>query len=126
MTSMKPIPISAAKAVAEKYGYSQVVIIARKVGEHGGEHCTTYGIDRENCAVAARIGEYFKHSLMKWPVEPTSSGDTWREEVRAIAARVRRTICPTFSSRGGETIEGRISAADFGRLMELLGVPPDA
>lgn len=61
---MKPIPISAAKLVAEKYGYDQVVIIARKVG--GGEHCTTYGINRINCDVAARIGEFLKFKVMGW------------------------------------------------------------
>jgi hypothetical protein len=38
---MTPIPISAAKAIAIKYGYDQIVIIARAVGE--GEHVTTYG-----------------------------------------------------------------------------------
>ena len=62
---MKPIPISAARLVAEKYGYDQVVIVARKV--NGGEHCTTYGVDKANCDVAARIGNFFKHKLMGWP-----------------------------------------------------------
>ncbi len=66
---MKPIPISAARLVAEKYGYDQVVIVARKVGDHpaGGEHVTTYGVDKPNCDVAARIGNFFKHKLMGWP-----------------------------------------------------------
>lgn len=64
---MKPIPISAGRQIAEQYGYDQVIIVARKVGESGGEHCTTYGVNVENCAVAARIGEFFKHKLMKWP-----------------------------------------------------------
>jgi len=62
---MKPIPIAAAKRVAEAYGYDQVVIVARKVG--GGEHCTTYGVDKANGDVAARIGDFFKYELMKWP-----------------------------------------------------------
>ena len=64
---MKRIPIAAAQRVAEQYGYDQVVIVARKVGEDGGEHVTTYGVDRANCDVAARIGNYFKHKLMGWP-----------------------------------------------------------
>ena len=76
---MKPIPISAARLVAEKYGYDQVIIVARKVdrpagvGEtakqalKGGEHVTTYGVDKANCDVAARIGDFFKHKLMGWP-----------------------------------------------------------
>lgn len=73
---MKPIPIAAAKQIAEKYGYSQVVIIARAVGE--GEHVTTYGIDKENCAVAARIGDFLKHKVMGWKpaalAQPASGG----------------------------------------------------
>lgn len=64
---VKPIPISSAKAIAEKYGYSQVVIIARAVGE--GEHCTTYGVDKANCEVAARIGDFLKYEIMKWDRE---------------------------------------------------------
>lgn len=63
---MKAIPISAAKEIAQKYDYSQVVIIARKVGENGGEHCTTYGVDKANCEVAARIGDFLKYKIMKW------------------------------------------------------------
>jgi hypothetical protein len=61
------IPISAGKLIADKYGYDQVVIVARKVG--GPEHVTTYGVDKENCDVAARIGNFFKYKLMGWPEE---------------------------------------------------------
>ena len=68
---MKPIPISAAKIIAEKYGYDQVVVIARKVGENGGEHCTTYGRDKANCDVAARIGDWLKFKVMGWPENVT-------------------------------------------------------
>lgn len=63
---MKPIPISAAKRIAEQYGYDQVVVIARAVGPDGGEHVTTYGRDRANCDVAARIGEFLKFKVMGW------------------------------------------------------------
>jgi hypothetical protein len=66
---MKPIPIHAARSIAEQYGYDQVVIIARKVDQPdkpGGEHCTTYGRDKENCAVAARIGDFLKFKVMGW------------------------------------------------------------
>lgn len=66
---MKPIPIAAAKEIAEKFGYDQVVIVARKCGERpaSGEHVTTYGVDRDHCKVAAAIGNFFKHRLMGWP-----------------------------------------------------------
>ena len=67
---MKAIPISAAKKIADEYGYDQVIIIARKVGLGdvipNGEHCTTYGVNKANCAVAAKIGDYLKYEIMKW------------------------------------------------------------
>lgn len=67
MVTMKPIPISAAESIAKKYGYDQVIIIARQVNH--GEHCTTYGVDKENCAVAARIGDFLKYKVMSWVKE---------------------------------------------------------
>ncbi len=65
---MKPIPIAAAKLIALDYEYDQVIIIARSVGDgHGhGEHVTTYGIDKANCDVAARIGDFLKYKVMGW------------------------------------------------------------
>lgn len=69
---MKPIPIAAARKIAESYGYDQVIIIARKVGqdpEPHGEHCTTYGVDKANCDVAARIGHFLKFKVMGWSDE---------------------------------------------------------
>lgn len=62
------IPISAGKLIADTYGYDQVVIVARKVGER--EHVTTYGVDKAHCDVAARMGHFFKHKLMGWPENP--------------------------------------------------------
>jgi hypothetical protein len=69
---MKPIPISAAKHVAKTYGYDQIIIIGRKVGEDPeprGEHCTTYGIDKANCNAAARVGNFLKFKVMGWVEE---------------------------------------------------------
>ena len=73
---MKPIPISAAERVAKAYGYDQVVIIARKVGQ--GEHVTTYGVDKLHCEIAARIGDFLKYKVMQWPKasHETSESDT--------------------------------------------------
>jgi molybdopterin biosynthesis enzyme len=64
---MKPIPISAAKRIADEFGYQQVVIIARAVGE--GEHVTTYGKDAKHCKVAADIGDFLKYKVMGWAKE---------------------------------------------------------
>lgn len=64
------IPVSAAKDIADRYGYDQVVIIARRVGdepEPHGEHVTTYGRDKAHCGVAARVGNFIKHKIMGWP-----------------------------------------------------------
>lgn len=67
---MKEIPISAAKEIAKKYGYDQVLIYARRVGEAPdpcGEHMTTYGVNKIHCGVAARIGTTLKR-FMGWEV----------------------------------------------------------
>ena len=60
------IPISAAKEISDKYDYDQVIIIARKVGETGNEHVTTYGKTKEHCQVAARAGNFLKYKVMGW------------------------------------------------------------
>lgn len=68
---MKRIPISAAKAVADAYGYDQVVIYARRVGDDPaphGEHMTTYGVSKVHCGVAAQIGVTLKR-FMSWEVQ---------------------------------------------------------
>jgi len=69
---MKPIPIAAAKRIAEQYGYTQVIVIARAVCDGGGEHVTTYGVDKENCSVAARIGDFLKYKVMGWVREEST------------------------------------------------------
>lgn len=69
---MKPIPIAAARDIAERYGYDQVIIIGRRVGrgpDPHGEHCTTYGRDKAHCEIAARIGNFLKFKVMGWVEE---------------------------------------------------------
>lgn len=63
---MKRIPITAAKRIAKEYGYDQVIIYARKVGESPdpyGEHMTTYGVNKVHCGVAAMIGSNLKKHM---------------------------------------------------------------
>lgn len=64
-----PIPVSEGERIAKKYGYDQIIVIGRKVDPDGGEHVTTYGIDKENCSAAALIGDYLKYKVMGWPRE---------------------------------------------------------
>lgn len=66
---MKPIPIAAAERIAKDYGYDQVIIIARKVGDDPaphGEHLTTYGSSKAHCEVAAKAGDFLKYKVMVW------------------------------------------------------------
>lgn len=66
---MKPIPISAAKNIAKLYDYDQIIIYARKVGDNGGEHMTTYGVNKIHCEVAAKIGDFLKYKILGWNKE---------------------------------------------------------
>lgn len=69
---MKAIPVSAAEHIAKTYGYDQVIIVARRVGEAPepfGEHMTTYGRNKEHCAVAAAAGKYLQEKVMGWHAE---------------------------------------------------------
>lgn len=60
------IPISAAARIAKLYDCDQVIIIARKTGVDGIEHCTTYGVNKEHCRVAAHIGQFITDKIMGW------------------------------------------------------------
>lgn len=64
---MKAIPISAAERIAKLYGYDQVIIVARSVGE--GEHVTTYGRTKEHCTIAGKCGKFLMHKVMGWHKE---------------------------------------------------------
>lgn len=75
---MKRIPISAARGIAHKYGYDQVMIYARKVDQpagigetakqeiKGGEHMTTFGVNKVHCDAMARIGKYLQEKILGW------------------------------------------------------------
>ena len=66
---LKPIPISAAKEVAKKYGYDQIIIYGRVCHDSPlphGEYMTTYGRNKEHCNAAAKIGNFLKYKIMGW------------------------------------------------------------
>ncbi len=69
---MKDIPISAAKYIAKEYGYDQVMIYGRKIGAAGGEHLTTYSVDKANCDAMAKIGNFLKYKIMGWLKETSN------------------------------------------------------
>jgi len=66
-----PIPISSAKNIAQRYGYDQVVIYGRRVGDgpEAGEHLTAYGVTKVHCRIAAQISQTLKR-LMGWNPDP--------------------------------------------------------
>lgn len=82
---MKPIPIAAARDVAEKYDYDQIYIIGRKTGENGGEHLTTYGVTEEHCTVAALAGEALKW-FMRW------NNGQWHATAELAGAELELTL----------------------------------
>ena len=53
----KRIPISAAKQIAQKYDYEQVVILARKTGPDGQSRITSYGVTQVHCDAAKKVGK---------------------------------------------------------------------
>ncbi len=106
MKEKKPIPVHAARSIAEQYGYDQVIIIARRVrdDDSGGEHCTTYGRDVEHCEVAARCGDYLKHEVMKWHRElPSADANRSLPDMKMIygqcleGLRVNHDCAATFA-----------------------------
>lgn len=62
------IPPQEAARLCEMYGYDQIIIIARRIGQDYNAHeaVTTCGADRENSEAARLIGEHFKYNVMKW------------------------------------------------------------
>ena len=58
-----PIPVQAAREIAEDYGYDQVVIIGRKVGENGVDWHATYGRTKEHCRIADRMMRWLERMM---------------------------------------------------------------
>lgn len=65
---MKKIPIKAAKQIAEIFGYDQVMIFARKVGEgpDSGEWMTIYGVNKQHCDAMGQIASFLNEKIMGW------------------------------------------------------------
>jgi len=96
---MKDIPVSSAKKIARDYGYDQIIILGRKVGEDPephGEHLTTYGVTKVDCNIAERCGTYLKREILNWldkTNEVCPHGTSWRKQCDQCV------ICPTCSDQ---------------------------
>lgn len=62
MTTYQPVPVEAARAIAEQYAKSVVIIFAHDP-EHGHLHTTTYGRNPQEKAWAAQGGEIATKAL---------------------------------------------------------------
>lgn len=107
MPKHKRIPIAAARRIAEDYGYDQVVIVARKVDPDGREHVTTYGVTKEHCNIAARMGDHLKYHVMKWPNPDIAkiAAELIKEDLRRHHAGVTRVGAPEFLGGTNEPID---------------------
>ena len=65
MSKYKPIPIAAAKRIAEDYDKDQVIILTWDAA-HGQTHVTTYGKTLRDCEQAAEGGNKLK-KVLSWP-----------------------------------------------------------
>lgn len=69
MNAPKQIPISAAKKIADEYGYDQIIVYGRNTGTDGTEYLecmATYGKTKATCTAAAKMGNALKR-FMGWP-----------------------------------------------------------
>lgn len=62
MSEYTPVPVEAAKNIAEKFGKSIVIVFSHDP-IHGMMHTTTYGVDPQDKAWAARGGEIATKAL---------------------------------------------------------------
>lgn len=81
---MKPIPISEAKAIAKQYGYDQVMVYARKIGDDGGESMTTYGRSKAHCDAAARIASHFQRNIAGWEAAALTERDADKKRIAEL------------------------------------------
>lgn len=117
---MKPIPVSAGERIAKDYGYDQVIIVARRVGSdpvHRGEHCTTYGINREHCDVAAKCGRYLQRRVMGWHDDQKNihADDL---AVNALAAAMKAKLAAKRAQGYGKWSDKRLCTGEH--LSQLL------
>ena len=85
---MKRIPIAAARRIAEDYGYDQVMIYARKVGDMPdphGDHMTTYGVNTAHCAAMAKVAKYLQTKIMGWHSTQITTSKPKRKPKRSAA-----------------------------------------
>jgi hypothetical protein len=79
----------------------QAILLCPKCGKGGREHCTTYGVDKKHCDVAARCGDFLKYKVMGWvAAEAKESSQTSNNKqsapLLAFAYKCRACGCKEF------------------------------
>lgn len=111
----KRIPISAAKAIASDFGYSQVIIHAYDGNTHI-QHVTTFGKSDTDCENAAAGGNAIK-KLLKWD-EKLCNAKPSRQIRREKMQEVLRSlveICDTPDHLDAVNIVRFVACAELAR-----------
>jgi hypothetical protein len=115
MKPYEPVPVEAARAIAEKYGKSIVIIFAHDP-VHGVLHTTTYGTDPQNKEWAAKGGEIGTKALGALREAATDFEDYRLEQARALLsaltaeehAEYHRHGKLTFAAKYALDVEGTV------------------
>ena len=83
--SLPLISLEDMEALLERYGFDQIIVLARKLGEDGYENLGTHGTDMEHSNAAAAIGEHLRKEVMGW-VESPEGKELVGERVRLARA----------------------------------------
>jgi hypothetical protein len=90
-TPYEPVPVAAARAIAEQYGKSIVIIFAHDP-VHGMLHTTTYGIDEQNRAWAAQGGEIATKALGGVVESVTNFEDYRLDRIAELTAKLENVL----------------------------------
>lgn len=113
MKTGKRIPISTAKAIANDFGYTQVVVHAFD-GETNIQHVTTYGKSQADCENAAAGGNAIK-KLLKWD-ESLCNAKPPRQIKREKVEKMEDLLRELATYREGDRFDKR----DVERIKNLI------
>lgn len=91
MNEYKPVPVETAKAIAEQFDKS-IVIVCCYDPAHGLLHTTTYGSDPQNKAWAAQGGEIAYRALGGLPEAATTFEDCRLTEAKKLLYALKTSI----------------------------------
>lgn len=118
-----PVPVQAAREIAEKYGKSIVIIFCHDL-VHGMMHTTTYGTDPQNRAWAAQGGEIATRALGGSPELGRGYEDYRIEQARKLLVSIRKLLAiAEYAAITGPAITA--AQATIAEAEKVLGPVPD-